>query len=245
MGFQVSIAVIFKPIFTRFALKMLSTMAVGTALLVAGTGAFAANVSATCIEGGGCTCTLIDLTLDEIAVTMGVDGYATGTQTFVNTLFEDMVPTVETPDEVNARFGGEGACEPEEITPLDGMWTEQPFSKVNVQCGPATQMFQQVLTTSPRKSVHVLWNGTFDFNAMQNAFLAIDPESSPHQITNVDPLHATGTASIAQDGGSMQSNFTAELLTPSLISMAWDVRGNAQGMSCNWQTALLIRRTGE
>lgn len=204
---------------------------------------------ATCVEGAGCTCSALPINRSDLAVVMGLNELAPDVQGLWNSPATDHTLTNESAEALHARFGGTGYCPQTALEPVDGQWRDgKPFN-INVQCGPGTAMFQQVLANQKTVTARLVWNGVFSGDTIQNGFIAADPdperEARRHVFQDITPVESLGTASIADEGGSMTSTGRMRLLTPRLFAAHWEVKGMIQTGACNWSTDQLVVWVGE
>lgn len=203
--------------------------------------------SATCVEGGGCTCSAMPIDRAELAVVLEVETVANDVQGWWSSPATEGELTAESPDALHTRFGGQGYCPQTALEPVDGQWRDgKPFN-VTVQCGAGTEMFRQVLLNQKLVTATLAWNGVFSGDTIQTAFMAADPdpEYSPHAFQDLTPVESVGTASIVAEGGGMTSTGRMRLLTPKLFSAHWEVQGMTEMGACNWSLDQLVTWVGE
>lgn len=205
--------------------------------------------SATCVDGAGCTCAALPLTREDVAVTLGLEGVAADMQGVWDSPASDHSLTTETAEALHARFGGSGYCPQTALEPVDGLWRDgKPFN-INVQCGPGTAMFQQVLANQKTVTARLVWNGVFSGDTIQNGFIAADPdperEARRHAFQDITPVESLGTATLAAEGGAMTSTGRMRLLTPRMFAVHWEVKGMTEMGACNWSTDQLVTWVGE
>lgn len=203
--------------------------------------------SATCVEGAGCTCAAMPIDRAEMAVVLGLEAVPADTQGIWNSPASEHSPTDESAEALHARFGGSGYCPQTALEPVDGQWRDgKPFN-ITVQCGPMGDMFRQVLAEQDLITASILWNGVFSGDTIQTAFMAADPdpEYTPHAFKDITPVETIGTAQAATEMGPVTSTGRLLLLTPSLFSVNWVVKGTSEMGPCNWSTTHLVTRVGQ
>ncbi len=202
--------------------------------------------SAQCVQGEGCTCAALPVDRAEMAVVLGLASVGADIQGIADSPVADDELTPETPEAIHARFGGNGYCPQTPLVPEDGTWRDgKPFN-INVQCGEASAMFQQVLANAETQTAPIIWGGVFSGSTVQTAFMTAnpDPEYTPHNFVDVTPTESVGTAQIAGDGGAASSTGRMRLITPRQFVVQWDVKGSAEGRTCNWTMQHLATRVG-
>lgn len=200
--------------------------------------------SATCVEGAGCTCAAMPIDRAEMAVVLGLEAVPADTLGIWDSPASVHSPTDETAEALHARFGGSGYCPQTPLEPVDGQWRDgKPFN-ITVQCGPMGDMFRQVLADAETVTTTVVWNGVFSGQTFQAAYMAAAPDLdyTPHAFRDITPVETIGTAQAATEMGPVTSTGRMLLLTPSLFSVNWVVKGTSEMGPCNWSTTHLVTR---
>lgn len=202
--------------------------------------------SATCVEGEGCTCAAMPIDRVELAVVLGLDAVPADSQGIWDSPASEQTLTTETSEALHARFGGSGYCPQTPLEPVDGRWRDgRPFN-ITVQCGPAGDMFRQVLADQKLITATIAWSGVFSGETIQTAFMAADPDPdyTPHDFKDITPTETIGTAQAITEMGPVTSTGRIRLLTPGLFMAYWDVKGTSEMGPCNWSTTHLVTRVG-
>lgn len=202
--------------------------------------------SATCVQDAGCTCAAVPIDRAELAVVLGLETVSAETLGIWSSPASEQSLTKETAEALHARFGGSGYCPQTPLEPVDGQWRDgKPFD-ITVKCGPAADMFRQVLAEQELMTATIRWNGLFSGDTIQTAFMAAkpDPEYTPHAFKDITPVETIGTAQAASEMGPVTSTGRMRLLTPKLFSVNWVVQGASDIGPCNWSTTQLVSWVG-
>lgn len=202
------------------------------------------EVVALCTAGAGCACSTRHTAEDHLVVlgfdTRVPDGFAGDqrAQTIVIDTASGQVYRTKAPRaQINATYGGEGTCEPEdppEMVPLDGLWQWRTLGETVRGCPPMTAQ-SLMASRVENMQTRVQWDGRFDPQRLAEGLPAPDmAQMSPYEWRKLGPgrwLSDNIRARSCEEGTCVELDLslTMNLVAPDRINGLLSFRSTVDG----------------
>lgn len=224
-------------------------------VLVLATPAYAAGetslpvIFADCREGG-CRCIESPLSITEMELILGAGAPAGMEQPIVVDVDGgELIWSHISLFELDMISGGDGTCSAEApLSPEDGVWASHSHFNA-ISCGNATAMLRAMTEPYLNDEVapRVVWGGIFDGAIYQAAWMIANPDTenvlapSRQVSATVSEAHVT----IPVEGGSMETSYRFELVSPRLFRADWNMSSQIGGEPCSWHIRSRVRKISD